>query len=78
MEEKQQGHLACDDCGKELEDYAWVDIHSDETRTFCQTCAWRTHYMGCVLMRGFKTRAAYIEFLFNRWWVDRFAECSEE
>jgi hypothetical protein len=78
MEEKQQDHVACDHCGKELENFAWVEIRSDGAGTFCEACAWRTDYMGCVLMRGFKTHAAYIEHLFNRWWADRFAGCSEE
>jgi hypothetical protein len=78
MNEKRQAHVACDHCGKELEDYAWVDIHRDCERTYCEACAWHTHYMGCVLMRGFKTHVGYIEHLFERWLVDRFAQGSEE
>jgi hypothetical protein len=78
MNEKRQDNLTCDDCGKELEAYAWVDIHRDCERTYCEACAWRTHYTGCVLMRGFKTHAGYTEHLFRCWLVDRFAGCSEE
>jgi hypothetical protein len=78
MEQIRQDQVACDYCGKELENFAWVEICSDGTRTHCESCAWRTQYTGCVLMRGFKTLADYIEHLFGGWFADRFAGSSEE
>ena len=74
MEQKHEDRITCGYCKKELKDRDWVVICNCCDETYCESCT----RPGEVLMRGFKTRAGLIQFLFRQWLDGRSEQSSEE